>query len=94
MMTECKTHRKRANRESRIAKSSNASEAIGRIERGSDTFVLTFGQFSLIDALVHILDQTGPATVDLSTWTANDTHLQRSAESRRIRPFARSLGHP
>lgn len=50
------------------------------IEKGTDTFILTYGQFSLIDALVVILDQTGPADVSLSTWTAADAHIQRSAE--------------
>jgi len=29
---------------------------------------------------VHILDQTGPADVTISTWTAADAHLQRAAE--------------
>ena len=27
-----------------------------------------------------LLDQTGPVTVDLSTWTAADAHLQKTAE--------------
>ncbi len=64
----------------RMAKSSTAREAIGEIEKGSDTYILTFGQFSLIDAMIVILDQTGPADVSISTWTAADAHLARSAE--------------
>lgn len=64
----------------RIAKTSVAWEAIGVIEKNTDTYILTFGQFSLIDALVVILDQTGPADVAISTWTAADADLQRSAE--------------
>lgn len=79
-MNRPKTHKKPAKRKSRLAKMSTAAEAIGRIDKNTDTFVLTFGQFSLIDALIHVLDQTGPANVDLSTWTAADAHLQRSAE--------------
>jgi len=79
-MTKPKAHRKTAKRQSRLAKASTAAEAIGTIEHDTDTYILTFGQFSLIDALVFILDQTGPASVDLSTWTAADAHLQRSAE--------------
>lgn len=62
----------------RVAKIATAKEAIGTIEKDSDTFILTFGQFSLIDALVTILDQTGPATVDMATWTAADAHLERT----------------
>jgi len=79
-MNSPKTHKKTAKRRALLARASTAKEAIGRIQKGTDTFILTFGQFSLIDALVHILDQTGPANVDLSTWTAADAHLERSAE--------------
>jgi len=75
-----KTHTKPAARRMRVAKLANAREAIGTIEHDTDTFILTYGQFSLIDALVAILDQTGPADVTISTWTAADAHLQRSAE--------------
>ena len=64
----------------RIAKMANAYEAIGEIRKGQDIYILTFGQFSLVDALVSILDQTGPAHVVISTWTAADAHLEHSAE--------------
>jgi len=79
-MSKAKTVKKPAARKCRVSKISNASEAIGAIEHNTDTFILTFGQFSLIDALVAILDQTGPAAVDMATWTAADAHLERSAE--------------
>ena len=75
-----RTFRKPANRELRVARLATAREAIGEIRKGQDCFILTFGQFSLIDALVAILDQVGPARVDISTWTAADAHLERSAE--------------
>jgi hypothetical protein len=87
-MTKPKSHRKTAKREIRVAKKSSASDAIGKIEKNTDTFILTYGQFSLIDALCVILDQTGPADVSISTWTAADAHLERSAalmESARIK---------
>jgi hypothetical protein len=58
----------------------SATESIGSIEKNSDIFILTYGQFSLIDALMAILDQTGPAHVSISTWTAASAHLDRSAE--------------
>lgn len=73
-----KTFKKCASREVRVAKISSAKDAIGTIEHDTDTFILTFGQFSLIDALVAILDQIGPADVIISTWTAADAHLERS----------------
>jgi len=69
-----------AGREMRLAKSLSAADAIGEIVHGQDCFILTFGQFSLIDALVHILDKVGPSDVTIATWTAADAHLERSAE--------------
>jgi len=74
-MKKPKSHTKTAKRDIRMARASTAREAIGHIEKQTDKFILTFGQFSLIDALVVLLDQTGPATVDISTWTAADAHL-------------------
>ncbi|MBT6338806.1 MAG: hypothetical protein HOJ48_05870 [Desulfobacula sp.] len=63
----------------RVCKKSIASEAIGKLQKNTDTFILTFGQFSLIDTLTSILDQTGPAHVTISTWTAANADLERSA---------------
>ena len=47
----------------------NASEVIGRIEKGVEITGLTNGQFSLIDTLEHVLNEIGPADVLVSTWT-------------------------
>jgi hypothetical protein len=69
-----------AGKKIRACKKGTASQAIGTIEKNTDTFVLTYGQFSLIDALLAILDQTGPAHVTVSTWTAAHADLTRSAE--------------
>lgn len=70
---------KPAKRDIRIARGLAANHAIGTIEHGTDTFILTFGQFSLGDALVALIDQAGPSTVDLCTWTAADADLTRTA---------------
>ena len=94
-----------AHRELRIAKQAQAKEAIGPIRPGQDVFILTFGQFSLIDVLVHVLDEIGPASVDISTWTAAHADVQRAADlmtaagrARRARGLGRprheGLGHP
>ena len=48
----------------------NAGAVLGPITHGMECFALTGGQFSLVDVLCHVLDATGPARVDLSTWTA------------------------
>lgn len=81
MKTQPKAFKKsNLNKTLRVAKKSTAAQAIGKIEKNTDTFILTYGQFSLIDALLVILDQTGPAHVAISTWTAANAHLERSAE--------------
>lgn len=75
-----KTHRSKApkRRIVRAAKTGAASDAIGKLEPGCEIYCLTFGQFSLIDALCAIIDQTGPADVTLATWTAADADLTRA----------------
>lgn len=74
-----KTFRKSARRKLRAAKRGVAQDAIGQIAHDQDVYILTYGQFSLIDALAAILDQTGPADVVISSWTAADAHLEESA---------------
>jgi len=72
---------KKSNKEKEIraCKRGTAAQAIGKIEKNTDTFILTFGQFSKIDTLMAILDQTGPAHVVISTWTAAHAHLDVAA---------------
>lgn len=75
-----RTHRRAGRkREYRLSREENAVDAIGEIRRGDDMTIITFGQFSMIDALVAILRQTGPADVTVSSWTAEDYDLERSA---------------
>ncbi len=78
---KAQTHRSAPRRRTiRLSKQNNALEAIGTLEPGCELFILTFGQFSLIDALCTVLEQTGPADVTLATWTAADADLRQSAE--------------
>lgn len=63
-----------------VCKQNSAAQAIGLLKPNMDTFILTYGQFSLIDVLMAILDQTGAAHVIISTWTAAHGDLTRSAE--------------
>lgn len=53
----------------------SAAELIGPITHGCEIFCLFGGQFSLIDALAHVLAGTGPADVVISTWTAASADL-------------------
>lgn len=66
-------------RDIRAAKLGNAREALGKLRHGEELYCLTFGQFSFIDALVHIVEQTGPAEVVIATWTAAEADLTTAA---------------
>lgn len=66
-----------------VSKVSNARDALADWGRGMETYCLTFGQFSLMDAIEAILEKTGPADVAIATWTAGAADLSRSAESLR-----------
>ena len=57
-----------------------AGPAIGEITPGCQILVLTRGQFSFSHAIRHIIDATGPARLDISTWAANGADL-KSAET-------------
>lgn len=74
------TRRIPARRSIRLSKITNARAALADFDHGMETYCLTFGQFSLMDAVEAILDKTGPADVAISTWTAGNADLSRSAE--------------
>lgn len=45
-----------------------ASLAIGPVTHGMSLFQVTRGQFSFIDAIVHVLDEVGPAKISVWSW--------------------------
>ena len=55
-----------------------AEQAIGEITPGCEIFGFTKGQFSLMDVIAHILSYTGPASVDISTWTAGKADISHA----------------
>ena len=67
-------------RERKIVRSKvgDCAQALGPLDPGCDLFAVTNGQFSMIDVLEHALAHTGPASVDLATWTAADGDLRRA----------------
>ena len=72
-MAKAQSHRRavgRGVRMVRAAKTVCAAEAIGPVVPGLEVYVLTFGQFSLIDALHYLVEQTGPADDDVAVVTA------------------------
>ena len=80
-MSAARTHtQRRAPIRPKVAATANARTALADWGPGLTTSVLTFGQFSLFDALLAVLDRTGPAHVDLATWTAGGADLERAAQ--------------
>ena len=53
----------------RPSKVGNAAAAIGELSPGLEVFILSMGQFSLIDSMLHLVEQVGPCNVDVSVWT-------------------------
>lgn len=69
-----KKARKRRHRDINAA---SAADAIGPIEKGMDVSGLSKGQFSLIELLMHILDASGPAHLNLTVWSAGESDLEK-----------------
>ncbi len=57
----------------------SAEASIGTLEQGCRIFGLNKGQYSLVDILIHVLRQTGPAHVTCCVWTTGiaDVRLVR-----------------
>ena len=53
-----------------------AAECIGDVTPGMSLFAITRGQFSMIDAALACLDQTGPASISVWTWTVADYEIE------------------
>ena len=70
------TPRKRTIRKAYVE---SVSQAIGPITPGIEVFVLTHGQFSLIDAIVYLSTKIGPCRLSVATWTAGTEDLQEMA---------------
>lgn len=49
-----------------------AAACIGEVTKGMALFAVTRGQFSMIDAVLAVLAQVGPARLTLWTWTIAD----------------------
>jgi len=54
----------------RVSKTATAADSLAGFGHDTEVDVLTFGQFSIIDAIEAVLDITGPAEVTIATWTA------------------------
>jgi len=54
----------------------NAAACIGPIEPGMSLFAITRGQWSMIDAILHVLDQVGRSRLTVWTWTIAEYEVQ------------------
>jgi hypothetical protein len=61
---------------------SNASECIGKCVKDMSLFAITRGQWSMIDAVLHVLNEVGPSKVSLWTWTVAEYEVQVLARLR------------
>jgi hypothetical protein len=53
-----------------------ARDTIGAIHKDMRLFSITRGQFSMIDAILAVLDQIGNANISIWTWTVADYEVQ------------------
>jgi hypothetical protein len=59
-----------------LRRKQTAVEAVAGLDLdGRETYGLTKGQFSFVDLIEAILARTGPAALELSTWTAAGTNV-------------------
>src|SRR6188768_1607693 len=54
----------------------NAAAAIGPIDPGLRLFLITRGQFSMLDMVLHVLEELGPASVSVWTWAIADYEVE------------------
>ena len=77
----CTLTTKEKNREIRHAMyGENAKRAIGKIYKGIDLHCLNKGQFSIINVIEEVLEQTGQADVIISTWTASGAEIKKAEQ--------------
>ncbi len=64
---------------------------LGELERGGGVFAVTRGQWSMIDALLHVLDQAGPSEVSVWTWVVAEYEVEVLARLRIDKRITRGL---
>jgi hypothetical protein len=75
-MTDTRTKRAVRRRARAIETFGSAAEAIGPITADTNLFLVTRGQFSMIDMIRHVLADVGPAAVSLWTWAIADYEVE------------------
>lgn len=62
-------------KEIKYCRRESAIEAIGQLTPNIERYIFSKGQFSVIEALYALTDQTGPVHSIISTWTAHGTDI-------------------
>jgi len=57
----------------------SAAEAIGAITPGMSVFLITRGQFSMLDIVQHVVAEIGPSALSLWTWAIADYEVEAMA---------------
>lgn len=77
METIKKPNARRASRRTHAVNSfKTAAECIGPIEKDISLFAITRGQFSMLDAVLHTLDQVGAARLSIWTWAIAEYEIE------------------
>lgn len=67
----------RSSRRTRAVESfASAAECIGPVEPGMALFAVTRGQFSMLDAVQHVITEVGPCEVSVWTWTIAEYEVE------------------
>lgn len=61
-----------------LTQGQNCQESLGKIYQGMEIFGLTNGQYSIINIIEEVLQQTGPADINISTWTAANAEIKKA----------------
>lgn len=90
MKTEgkCKGSTPVARRKRAVESFQSAAECLGKIEKGMSLFAVTRGQWSMLDAILAVLEQIGPAELSVWTWTVAEYEvevMERLMMDRRLR---------
>lgn len=65
-----------ARRATAVESFKTAADCIGKVHPGMALFAVTRGQFSMVDAVRHVLDEVGSARLSLWTWTVADYEVK------------------
>ncbi|HYN08042.1 MAG TPA: hypothetical protein VES67_11680 [Vicinamibacterales bacterium] len=58
----------------------SAADAIGPLSPGCSIFALGAGGFTVADVLAYLLDEIGPASLTIATWTAGRADIWRTSQ--------------